>query len=86
MKYCKHLDFDGNYTDCRVVERAGIRHWERGATWLTYDGAPRFVQFCKLRGRLNSPCACTSPGETKCSEYSVTDEAPPTLRTGEEKP
>ena len=66
---CKHLDYDGNYTDCKLIEGPnGWKWWERGEVWTTYDGAPKRVQFCKLRGRINEIFACINPGEMPCYE------------------
>lgn len=71
MKPCKHLDYDGEYTDCTIESYAPhypeIRYWRRGATWLHYPGAPEKVQFCKLRGRINSVLGCYN-GEMGCYE------------------
>ena len=80
MKPCKHLDFSTEYTDCKIVTLPGtsvgdIRCWERGPTWLTYEGAPRFVQFCGAgRGRINDPQACYGDGCLRC--YEPSEEAP----------
>lgn len=70
MKPCKHLDYDGEYTDCQVKTCAphfpDVRYWERGPVW-TEGGNPRNVQFCKLRGRINEIFACYN-GEMYCYE------------------
>lgn len=69
---CKHLDYETRYgPDIELVQIEGTpdRFWRRGPTWCDYPGAPRDVQFCKLRGRLNDRRACLTPGEARCSEY-----------------
>lgn len=63
---CKHLDFDGNFTGCKIVENWGRRWWQRSLT-VAIDGNTR-VQFCKLRGRINRPFDCTEPGFMYCYE------------------
>ncbi|MCP4201880.1 MAG: hypothetical protein GY769_08100 [bacterium] len=79
MKPCKHLDYDGDYTDCTIQEapsgilgESGVRYWERGPTWTEGPGNeenPRNVQFCKLRGRINSIFDCYQPpGPMRCHE------------------
>lgn len=41
LKPCKHLDFDGDYTDCEIRDCAphfpDVRYWLRGERW-TDDG------------------------------------------------
>lgn len=66
FKGCKQLDFEQNYVQCKLVQIANHICWERLV--LPYEDAPRLVQFCKLRGRLNSPFNCVN-GNRQCSEY-----------------
>ena len=66
MKPCKHLDYETNFHQCRLVERCDVRHWYRFGP--LYEGAPRNVQFCKKRGRINEILACYIPGEKHCYE------------------
>ena len=65
---CKHLDFDVEYTAKKKLIYLG----ETKVFWLrkSYDPSlPTMVQFCKLRGRLNSPGACLNERNARCSEY-----------------
>ena len=60
-RYCKHLDFEDNYSACELVEHPmGFKYWKRLAP--PYEGAPVNVQFCKRRGRINSMTSCLMPG------------------------
>ena len=75
---CKHLDYEGEYTDCKLIHGPeGWKWWERGETWTTYKGAPKKVQFCKLRGRINEIFACINPGEMGCYEEQEKDNESP---------
>ena len=66
---CKHLDYESEYTDCKIVELPeGWKYWERGERWLDDEKSPRKVQFCKLRGRINGIFQCINPGELSCYE------------------
>lgn len=67
---CKHLDYETNYADCqiRIIEPEGWKYWERGERWLDYEEAPKYVQFCKLRGRINDIFSCINPSERSCYE------------------
>lgn len=65
---CKHLDYSDNYTAKKNLIQLG------GTTKLCWDrkefiGHVDLVQFCKLRGRLNSPEACHCEEMKMCSEY-----------------
>lgn len=81
MKPCKHLDYDGEYMDCKIIEISGfpcrMRYWERGPVWTEgpgNEGNPKDVQFCgKGRGRINSVFACYNPGEMNCHEIALKD-------------
>lgn len=69
---CKHLDYEGEYTDCEIItiEPEGWKHWKRGKTWTegkVNEGNPVNVQFCKQgRGRINGIFQCINPGEMGC--------------------
>lgn len=68
MKFiaCKHLDYDTEYSNCkRQVLGSGHVFWLRDVE----PDLPRMVQFCKLRGRINSPQGCTCKQHAHCSEY-----------------
>jgi hypothetical protein len=67
MRPCKHLDYDGNYPTCALVTLPeGVRYWRRP---LFYEGQKQDVQFCKLRGRINSILDCYEPpGPLSCYE------------------
>lgn len=81
MKACKHLDYETDFTDCKLVELSGfscaVKYWERGPTWTSgpgNEGNPVRVQFCKAgRGRINGIFQCYNPGEMPCYE---TEEVP----------
>ena len=75
MKPCKHLDYEGEYIDCKIVEIPGFscraRYWERGPSWTEgpmNEGNPKRVQFCSQRGRINGIFQCYNPGEMPCYE------------------
>jgi len=63
---CSQLDFDDHYTAQKVLFSGNKVCWER--VQLDSD-MPKLVQFCKLRGRLNSPEACLSKDMARCSYY-----------------
>lgn len=72
MKACKHLDYNEKmYSQCEIRDcRPGypdVRYWFRHV--VPYKEAPRNVQFCKLRGRINSVFDCyMKPGPANCYE------------------
>ena len=76
MKACKHLDYDGPYSDCEIVELTNfdcrVRYWKRGPAWTEgplNEGNPENVQFCgQGRGRINSIFECYNDGEMPCYE------------------
>jgi hypothetical protein len=70
FKGCKQLDFEPNYINCELVQIANHVCWERLV--VPYENAPRLVQFCKLRGRLNNHFSCVN-GNKQCSEYNEVD-------------
>lgn len=70
---CKHLDYEGEYTNCKIVtiEPQGWKYWERGPMWTEgpeNEGNPKKVQFCKKRGRINGIAPCILPGGMGCYE------------------
>lgn len=62
---CKHLDFDDCYAAKKVETTDKQVCWERNVE----ENLPKFVQFCKKRGRLNSPSACLCEQNKVCSGY-----------------
>jgi len=77
LRPCKHLDYEGDYTDCVVKTMAphypDVRYWERGACW-TDNGPgekpnPKNVQFCgEGRGRINAVFDCYDGSMGSCYE------------------
>jgi hypothetical protein len=66
---CKQLDFSDNYTAEKNLISQGTETkvcWDRPVIDESY---PRLVQFCKLRGRLNSPESCLCENNARCNEY-----------------
>lgn len=66
---CKHLDFDDHYTAKKeLISTRGETKicWNRPVIDSSY---PSLVQFCKLRGRMNSPELCLFETYKMCSEY-----------------
>ena len=66
---CCHLDYEGEYTDCviaTVPSHPEVRYWVRGPLWTGQENTPINVQFCKLRGRINSMFDCYAPGAMGC--------------------
>jgi len=81
MNPCKHLDYNGEYINCEIVEITGfscrVRHWRRGTIWTDgplNEGNPKNVQFCKLRGRIKGIFQCYNPGEMSCYDVSLAQE------------
>lgn len=75
MKPCKHLDYETNYLDCKIITlndfKIPVKYWERGKTWTEgkcNEGNPKNVQFCKKRGRINGIFQCYNEGEMSCYE------------------
>jgi len=65
---CKHLDYDEGAYDAKLMtppDFPDVKYWYRPN--VPYDDAPRKVQFCKLRGRINDIFACYT-GEMPCYE------------------
>lgn len=66
---CKHLDYDESKYDAELRDCAPdfphVKYWYR--TNVPYEDAPRRVQFCKLRGRVNGIFQCYN-GEMSCYE------------------
>ena len=71
---CRHLDYESQYDGCELKTLAPyypqVRFWRRGAIWIDNgpDRAPNpsDVQFCKLRGRINSKLDCYQSGYKHC--------------------
>lgn len=66
---CEHLDFSDSYAakkDAIVIGSETKICWNRPVIDSSY---PSLVQFCKKRGRLNSPESCLSESCKMCSEY-----------------
>ena len=69
FKACEFLDFSDNYSAKKeaIHQKDGTKIcWHRPAIDSTY---PSLVQFCKKRGRLNSPEQCLSKPNAGCSDY-----------------
>lgn len=66
FKGCKQLDFEPHYVQCELVGIGNHVCWER--LNLPYEDAPKLVQFCKLRGRINNPYSCVC-GNGECMNY-----------------
>ena len=69
LKPCRHLDYDTEYVDCELrscePDFPEVKYWYR--LNVPYENAPRRVQFCKLRGRINGIFQCYT-GEMPCYE------------------
>ena len=63
---CKYLDYTTNYLADKKLLGNGKVYWLRPAP---YEGAPTMVQFCSLRGRLNTPEACHCAENARCNLY-----------------
>jgi len=65
---CKHLDYEPHY-DAELRTAAPdfpqVRYWHR--TIVVDKDAPRDVQYCKKRGRINGIFQCYT-GELSCYE------------------
>jgi hypothetical protein len=66
---CKDLDFEPHYSAKRQLIQGGKIFWLRKVE----PDLPAMVQFCKKRGRLNDPLACTCVEKARCSEYSESE-------------
>ena len=69
FRACEHLDFSDNYTANKepiIINGETKLCWDRPVIDESY---PRLVQFCKKRGRMNSPELCTSKETKACSDY-----------------
>ena len=69
---CKHLSYDkAKYGESCALNLLGGAQIK--AVWFRryppYPGAPRLVQFCDRRGRLNNPTSCLRKCDAKCSDY-----------------
>lgn len=79
LKPCRNLDYDeSRYPRCKLISLGGfpgVKYWDRFqggfVTQAELDrdpDTPTQVQFCKLRGRINSMFSCYTPGEQTCYE------------------
>ncbi len=62
---CEHLDYEPHYGNCKrqLISCGGTKLcWMRA---INKD----LVQFCKLRGRINSPTGCLDEKKAGCSEF-----------------
>lgn len=70
MKACKYLDYMPHFTQCtlKILNdfNPPVKYWHRD--FVVNDDCPLDVQFCKLRGRINSIFACYNQGEMSCYE------------------
>ena len=65
---CKHLDYEPHYdAELRTAEPdfPQVKYWHRKN--VLYEDAPRDVQYCKKRGRINGIFQCYT-GELSCYE------------------
>ena len=66
---CEYLDFSDNYAAKKelisIFNKTKVC-WDRP---VIDDSYPRLVQFCKKRGRLNSPECCLSYENKQCNDY-----------------
>ncbi len=74
---CKHLDYEGPYNNCHIetIKPQGWKYWVRENP--PYPDAPVKVQFCKLRGRINSVFECINQGEMSCFEVQEEEKLAP---------
>ncbi len=66
---CKYLDFSDSYAakkETIIIDGQVKVYWHRPVIDNTY---PSKVQFCKKRGRLNSPFSCLNCHEAMCSDF-----------------
>ena len=66
---CEHLDFSDNYSAKKdLISCNGLIKvcWNRPVPDNSY---PALVQFCKKRGRLNSPYSCLCEPLKQCNDY-----------------
>lgn len=66
---CEHLDFSDNYTAKKEpIQDGGVTKvcWNRP---VIDESFPKLVQFCKKRGRLNSPEICLCEQNKRCSDF-----------------
>lgn len=66
---CAHLDFSDNYSAKKQILSGGSVFWLRDVS----PELPSMVQFCSLRGRLNSPESCLCERSKQCSEFLSTE-------------
>ena len=61
---CAELDYEPNYGNCKrqLISSVAKLCWKRANNG-------DLVQFCKLRGRINSPVGCLSKERAVCSDF-----------------
>jgi len=67
---CEHLDFEPHYGNCKrqLIHIDGTKLcWKRPIP--ADDERPTLVQFCKLRGRVNSPIGCLDKAGAVCYDF-----------------
>lgn len=72
FKGCEHLDYEPNYGNCKrqLISCNGTKLcWKRPA----YASMNDLVQFCKRRGRINSPVGCLTEDNAVCSDFNEID-------------
>ena len=74
---CKHLDYSTNFPGCTIIERDGIKYWERTRMKEIDPSLPINVQFCKKCGRVNSILDCWESGFKAC--YEMEEEKQPSI-------
>jgi len=65
---CKHLDYEDHFTARKQLLSGDRVFWMREVS--PYEGAPKMVQFCKRRGRINDPEGCLTEEKACCSDFS----------------
>jgi len=65
FKACEHLDYEPNYGKCKrqLISCDGTK-----LCWMR-PGGGGIVQFCKKRGRLNSPTSCLDITHAVCNDF-----------------
>lgn len=62
---CEHLDYEPHYGNCKrqLISCGGTK-----LCWMRANSGD-LVQFCKLRGRINSATGCLDQDKAACSEF-----------------
>ncbi len=61
---CRNLEYEGEFHGCELKSMHGVKYWFRKNA--DAQGLPSRVQFCKLRGRVNSVLDCYEKGFMHC--------------------